>query len=220
MKPVESARAAAKPATPSRQTAASAPPAIFPFDQAGGVADGVRPARAGGDHRVVRSLEAVADRDLAGGQVDQGGGDEEGADPARPSVMQRDRGIRDPLQAADAGADHDPGALPGVFVLGHPAGVLDRLLGGRDPIEDEVIDLAPVLRRHEMVGVEIALFDRTGRHLAGDPGRQVGHVEALDTLYPRLPRRQPFPDMGYPDAQGGHEADTGDDDSSHALLLV
>jgi len=48
-------------------------------DHPGRVADGVRAGGAGGDHRVVGPLEAVADRHLARGQVDQGGGNEERA---------------------------------------------------------------------------------------------------------------------------------------------
>ena len=40
-------------------------------DQPRGVADGMRAGGAGGDHGVVGALEADADRDLAGGQVDQ-----------------------------------------------------------------------------------------------------------------------------------------------------
>jgi hypothetical protein len=59
-----------------RQIAASAPPATMTSaspscDQPGGVADGVRAGGAGGDDRMVRALEAVADRDLARREVDQ-----------------------------------------------------------------------------------------------------------------------------------------------------
>ena len=86
---------AAKPAMPMRQIAASAPPATITsaslqLDQARGVADRMGAGRAGRDHRVVRALEAVLDRDLAGGEVDQRRGDEErarcGAAPS-PSAM-------------------------------------------------------------------------------------------------------------------------------------
>ena len=50
------------------------------LDEAHGVAHRVGARGAGGDHRVIRALEAVADRDLTRGQIDQGRGDEERAD--------------------------------------------------------------------------------------------------------------------------------------------
>ena len=46
----------------------------------------MRAGRAGGDHRVVRALEAVADRDMAGGEIDQARRDEEGRKPARAAA--------------------------------------------------------------------------------------------------------------------------------------
>src|SRR5918911_665873 len=73
LKLAESARAAAKPASPRRLIAASVPPArhhdvgILQHDQPRRVADRVCAGRAGGDDRVVRTLEAVADGDVAGG---------------------------------------------------------------------------------------------------------------------------------------------------------
>ena len=60
-------------------------------DQPGGVADGMGPRRAGGDHRGIGPLEAEFDRDIARGQIDQRGRDEEGRDPPRAPLMQQDR---------------------------------------------------------------------------------------------------------------------------------
>src|SRR3546814_4093717 len=62
--------------------------------------------RAGRHHRRVRSLEAVADGDLARDQVDQRRRNEEGGQAAGPALMHGDGAFVDGLEAADAGADH------------------------------------------------------------------------------------------------------------------
>src|SRR5690606_13095307 len=64
-------------------------------DDAPAIADGVRAGRAGRHYRVVRALEPEADRDVAGGEVDQAAGNEERADAARPLLVQHDRGFVD-----------------------------------------------------------------------------------------------------------------------------
>ena len=58
-------------------------------DQARGIADRVRAGRAGGDDRVVRPLQPVLDRDIAGGEVDQPAGDEERRDAPRPALVEQ-----------------------------------------------------------------------------------------------------------------------------------
>ena len=52
-------------------------------DQPGRVADRVNAGGAGGDDAVVRALEAVFDREVAGGEVDQRGRNEERREPPR-----------------------------------------------------------------------------------------------------------------------------------------
>ena len=76
LKPVDSARQAAKPAIEmpvDRRFGAARHHhvGIAERDQPRRVADRVRAGRAGGDDRVVRTLEAVRDRDIAGGEIDQ-----------------------------------------------------------------------------------------------------------------------------------------------------
>ena len=153
LKWVESARAAAKPATPEPAdrglgAAGDHHVGIAERDQPAGVADRMRAGRAGGHDRMVRALEAEPDRDLAAHQVDQAGRDEERADPPRTALLELDRGVRDRAEAADAGADQHPGALARGLVLGLPAGVAHRLDRGRDAVDDEQIVLARVLGRH------------------------------------------------------------------------
>ena len=144
---------------PISQIAASEPPATITsaspcWISRARVADRVRPGRAGGHHRVVRPLEAVADRHLPRAEVDQRAGDEERRHPPRPLVAQGQRRLGDRSEPADARADDHPGALAVGLVLGHPVRVAHRLLGRRDGEDDEGVDLALVLRRHPVVGVE------------------------------------------------------------------
>ena len=116
---------------------------------------------------MVRALEAVADRDLAGDQVDQRARDEERRDAARALLLdQEGRGL-DGLEAADAGADQHAGAVAVLVGLGDPARVLDRLLGGGDAVEDEVVDLPLVLGLQVAVGVEGAVGAVAALDLAG-----------------------------------------------------
>src|SRR5438034_7158202 len=54
-------------------------------------------------------------------------------------------------------------------------------------VEDEIVDLALLLGFHPLVGVEGAVATVTARNLAGNLGRQVGDLEALDASCPALP---------------------------------
>ena len=119
---------------------------------------------------MVRALEAVADRDLAGGEVDQAPGNEERADAARAALVERDRGLVDAVEAADAGADEDAGRALVLVGRRVPAGVVERLVGGGHRVDDEVVDLALLLRLHPVVGIELAFG--AGRRAA--PGRRSG----------------------------------------------
>ena len=97
---------------------------------------------------MVRPFEAMLDRDIAGGKIDQAPGNEERAHPARALLGEEQRGLLDALQAADAGADQHAGA--DLILIGGrlPARVVQRLRGGAHRVDDEVVDLALLLRLH------------------------------------------------------------------------
>ena len=91
---------------------------------------------------MIGPLEAVADRDLAGGEVDQPAGNEERADAPRAALEERDRGIVDAADAADARTDEHAGGALVLIGRGMPVGVVERLVGGGHRVDDEVVDLA------------------------------------------------------------------------------
>ena len=173
MKLVESARQAAKPAIAKRQTGNSVPPASITSASPSATRReaspmACAPGRAGRDHGVVRTFQPMLDRDIARREIDQASGDEERAHPARPLLGEEQRGLLDSLQAADAGADQHAGADLILIGGGLPARVLERLRGSAHGVDDEVVDLALLLRLHPIVRIEGAVAAVAARHLAGD----------------------------------------------------
>ena len=169
-----------------------------------------------GHHRMVRPLEPVADRDLARDEVDESARNEEGRDPLRPPLLDQDRRLRDRCQPADPGPDHHAGAQPAFLVRGRPAGILNRLIRGGHAVEDEIIDLAPVLRLHPVVGVEGSVRAVPIRDFAGIGCHHIRRVEPRDRSGARLPGYQPLPGLLDPARKRRDHAQSGDDDAPHS----
>ena len=93
-----------------------------------------------------------------------------GAAPFRASTSDF---LLDAGQAADARADRDAGAE--ALLLAHlgEAGILDRLAGGVDAVDDERIDLALDLVVDALARIE-AIFMVGRLHLAGDLAGIIG----------------------------------------------
>jgi hypothetical protein len=198
LKSVDSALQALKPAMPMRQIAASAPPATMTSASSSWIRRAASPSAcgaggAGRDDGMVRAPEAVLDRDLAEARLISADGNEERADAARSALLQHQRGLVDRLQAADARADHHAGAVEALIVLRLPARILDRLLGGGDAEDQELVELALVLGRNVAVDVEMAVGLVALRHLARDLGRKIAGVEGLDRPDAGLGRHQAAP---------------------------
>src|SRR5262249_27847803 len=120
---------------------------------------------------------------------------------------------------ADAGAHQHAGDDLVVVALRLPAGVVQRLLGGAHGIDDELVDLALLLRLHPLVGIVGAARAVAARNLAGNAPRQVGHVEALDARPAALPGDESLPAVIDAAAERCHHAETRDDHTSHVRLL-
>ena len=171
---------------------------------------------------MIRTLQAVADGDLARGQVDQGRGDEEGADPARALFLEDDGRVGDGAQTADAGADHDAGAFALFLGLGFPARVGEGLVSGCDGVDDEVVDPLAILGRHDLFVVEHArLAGRTtaatidGGDLARDGAAIARGVEIGDRADARPPLKDALPVVLDAPAERGEQTEAGDDDAAH-----
>ena len=95
-------------------------------------------------------------------------------------------------------------------------GVFERLAGGVDRVDDERVDLALDLVIDALVGVE-AVGVVLGLHLAGDLGLLVGGVEAGDGGDAALAGDQVLPGGLDVTAQRGDEAQTGYDDTAHLI---
>src|SRR6185437_9052666 len=168
LNPVDSARQAAKPASEMRLTGDSVPPAT--------IADRMRTGRACRDDGVIGSLERMRDRHITGSEIDDAAGNEKRRHPARTAVTQQNRGLGNAFDAADAGADQHA-ALDLILVAARmPIGIVERLGGGAHGKNDEVVDLALLLRLHPLIGVERAVAAVAARNLAGDLARDVGDL--------------------------------------------
>src|SRR5690606_29117878 len=183
------------------------------------VADRVRAGRAGRDHRVVRAHQAVLDRHLAADQVDQPPVDEMRAHTPRSLLVEDQRFLLDPRQAADARTDRAAGAQPNRFVhLGKP-GIFDRLPRSVESVDDERIDLALDLVIDTLVGIEAVLVIRR-LHFAGDTAFLVGGIELGDRPCPALASKNVGPARLDIAAQRGDEAQPGYDHTAHTQISV
>src|SRR5262245_26689339 len=168
---------------------------------------------------MVGPLQAVRYRNVSGREVDQAAGNEERRHPPRPSLLKRDRRLGDAGKTADARADHHTGLDLIVVAGGLPACVIERLAGGTQRKDDEIVDLALLLRLHPMVGIEAAVRAIAARNLASDLRRQIGHVESLDSPRAAVAVDEPPPGRLDAASERRHHAEPRDDDASHLLLL-
>ena len=196
LKPVDRARQAQNPASESRLTADSAPPATITLASPSAISRPASPIACAPVEQAVTTawlgpFEIVSDRDLAAHQIDEPAGNEKRRDAARSFFMQGHGGVVDAAKSADSRADQDPGLDLLLIGLGRPFGVAQRLRRGAHAVNDEVVDPALLLGLHPVVGVE-GVGRVSTRHLRGDLAGQVRNVEVLD------PRRPPtrWPEAG------------------------
>ena len=167
---------------------------------------------AGGGGGLVGAARAEADGDVAGGEVDDGAGDEEGRDLARTAGQHGGVFALDDVEAADAGADVDADAVV-VGLVDLEAGVVHRLLCGGDGEVDEAAHLAGLFFVDEEERVEVL-------DLGGEAHRMAGEIECFDLGHAAAAGEQAFPDFADGSADSADEAQAGDDDSAPPGLLL
>src|SRR5262245_49856123 len=171
-------------------------------------------------HRMVGPFQAVRNRYVARCEVNQATGNKERRDPPRPSLLKRDRGFCNAGKTADAGPDHHSRFDLVVMAGGLPTRIIERLARGAHRKDDEIVDLALLLRFHPMVGIEATVGAVATWNLTSDLRRQIGHVEILDA--PRSAAAFDEAPPGRLDAasERRHHAEACDDDASHLRRLL
>ena len=185
----------AKPATPSGLIVLSAPPASITsaspvLDHPGGIADRVRAGRARRDHRMVRAHQAILDRDLARGEIDQPAVDEVQAETRPGPFSRQDRRFRfrSPADRRCPSRSRPRWrSLRSSSISVSPASS-SACPAASMGVDDERIDLPLDLVIDPLVGIE-AVRVILGFHFAGDLGLVLGGVEARDRARSRFCRR-------------------------------
>ena len=179
-------------------------------DEPAGVPDVVGAAGAGTHDAVIRALDSVADREVAGNHVDDVARHEEGRDLPRPAIQERLIALLDPGQPPDARADGDPYPL-GVRLGDLQPRVRDGLHSRRDAVVDEGVHLLHVLGRD----VTARLEPLQG---AGDPNGERRRVEMGDGGNTALAREDARPGLRHVESHRRHDANSCNDDASGQCL--
>ena len=179
---------------------------VVVLDDAEGVSDGMRRGGAGRGCRGVRSARAIFDGDVAGGEVDDGRGDEKRRDFARSALQQLGVLAFDHVEPADAGGDVGAHAL-GVFRSNLEAGHFHRAVRPGQGELDEPAHLFDFFFLHPVERVEAA-------HFAGDARVMPGGVEQRDGADAALARQQDLPHGVRADTAAAQQTHTGNDDSA------
>src|SRR5664279_2064381 len=164
---------------------------------------------------MVGALEAVRDRDIARRQIDQAPGNKERRYLARAALLEQQGGIGDARQAADPGADHGAGGATALFGGGMPIGFVERLTRRTHGEDDEIVDLALVLRLHPLIGIEGAVAAVAARNHAGNPAGQIGDVKRLDLSGAAFAVEDALPGRLDATAEWRHHAEARDDNPPH-----
>src|SRR5262252_3000096 len=115
----------------------------------------------------------MLDGHIAGSEIDEAPGDKEGRHLARSTLFPEDRSFGNAVEAADSGADHRAGGTALFLCCRMPIGIVEGLARRSHRENDEVVDLALILRLHPLIRIEGAVRTVTARHLAGDLARQI-----------------------------------------------
>src|SRR5713101_4368359 len=175
----------------------------------------MRAGRASGHHRMVGTLQAVLDRHITRGKIDQTPGNEEWRYLARAALLEKQRRIGDAGEAADPGADHRAGGAAILFSGRMPIGVIERLARRAHRENDEIVDLALILWLHPLVGIEGAAGAVAPWNHAGDPAGQIGDVERVDLSGAALAVEDALPGRLDAAAEWRHHAEARDDNPPH-----
>src|SRR6516162_2139251 len=177
-----------------------------PRDESKRIADSVRARRASGACSRVRALGSTANGNESGGQIDNGGGNEEERYPAGSTLEQRRVLALYDVEPANAGSDVDTHA---VGELGQ--NLQARLFKGKLRCGQSELDEQPHLLQFlffdELKGVEAF-------HFRGKLRGKAGGIKVSDRPDAALAREQVTPSLFRAHAEGTDQSDAGHDHSS------
>src|SRR6516225_5886004 len=162
----------------------------------------------------------MCNRDVARCQINESPGNEKRRHAPWSLLLQHDGSFGNPGEATDPGPDHHPGSDLLLVRRRLPTRILQCLLRGAHGEDDEIVDLALLLRLHPLVGVEGAVRTVAARNLTGNFGGQVGHVERFDASRAALAVDKPAPSRLHSASKWRHHAEARDDDTSHLWSLL
>ena len=184
LKPVDSARQAAKPASASRPIGDSAPPATITSASPSMISRAASPIACAPVEQAVTTawfgpLSPCRIETWPDDQIDQPAGNEEGRDAARALSLQDDRGFVDAARGrrCRSRSARRWRSAPRA-VLGSQPASSSASSAAAIAVDDEVIDLALFLRLHPVRRrLKVPSAAVAARDLAGDLGRQVVDLE-------------------------------------------
>ncbi|MNL60353.1 hypothetical protein D3C87_1841530 [compost metagenome] len=128
--------------------------------------------------------------------------------------MQRNGGIIDAADAADARADQNACAFLVFLGFWFNPGILDGLGGSGHGVDDEIVDLALFLGFHPLVGIVLAIGIIPAGQPMRDLARDVIDLEFVDTLGSTLACQDIGPSGLHSATKGRDKPHSGDDDST------
>jgi hypothetical protein len=179
---------------------------VVALEDAEGFADGVGSGGAGGGGREVGTVGAVADGDLSGGEIGDGGIDEERRDATGAGGEELCVLALNDFECSDAAADVDTyafGDLGGDF----EGGLFDGEVGGGEGELDEAAHLLEVFAVDEVFRDEV--FD-----FAGDAGGVGGSIEEGDGADAGMALLEGLPGLFCSYAHGANKSYSGYDDAT------
>jgi hypothetical protein len=160
----------------------------------------------------------MRDRNETRGQIDDAAGNEERRNTARPLLVQLDGGLGDAFDAANTRAEHDAGRDLVFMRLRMPFGIVERLLGRAHRVDDELVDLALLLRLHPLIGIVGAVGAVAARDAARNLAGNIRYVETVDLLRAALALDETRPRRLDAASERREHTHSGDDDTSHGRL--
>src|ERR1700722_6792352 len=173
------------------------------LDDFEGVADSVGGSGARGGSGGIRALGAIANGDVAGSQIDDGGRDEKGRDSAWTALDQFPVLAFDDVETADAGRDVDADFVE-VRIFGLPVGGFYGEIRSRESDLDEAAHFFQFFFLDPLEGIEVLDF-------TGDLAVKAGGVELRDDTNAALAGYEVLPGFLRADAQRADQSNTRND---------